>query len=90
MARYTPTALALAKPRRYFVEATAKWIGIGGAITVYNDPPIVPASYIVPEATQAEYKALYELGLTHLVSKSDDTQRDDTTGAEQSDTGLDK
>jgi len=89
MSTYRPTALAISTPRRYFIEQSQKWVGIGGAIQMKNQPPKLPAEYTVAEATPDEYKMLFEQGLTHLVSKSDAAKRADIR-ATQSDTGVDQ
>jgi hypothetical protein len=78
---YEPTANAKAMPRQYQLPS-GSWVGIGGVITITPTPPAVPFQY--PEASQEQYKILYEQGHTHLVKLVPDVQ------PKKSDTKADK
>lgn len=63
--KYVPTEAAKARPVRSMVNKCA----YGGPVVIKKNPPAV--SYTVPEATEEQYKALYEAtnGETYLVEK---------------------
>lgn len=92
MQKYRPTAEARNSPRRYYLEHEKVWIGIGGSITVENLPPKLPASYIVHEATEAQYELLYNKGLTKLVelTQTNESQHSKSVRTQQSDPGIDQ
>lgn len=55
---YGPTQAAQNNPRRVYLKEQRKWIGVGGKIEINRKAP--KRSTTVPEATEAEYKFLYE------------------------------
>ena len=64
-AKYGPTELAKASPRRLRIDKKSDWIGVGGPITVKAKPPVIPVDVTYREANASEYEKLKHL--THLV-----------------------
>lgn len=76
--KYAPTQEAKDLHRRCYVNGG--WVGVGGDITITPPPP--KESYVIKEATQDEYKVLFEeRGLENLIEKievSEGKTQDDT------------
>lgn len=81
---YKPTELAVKSPR-VIKLSTGKKVGIGGSVTITRTPP--KYDEVVPEATQEEYKTIYEMGMTTLVVKVQNKKLKDVILFDESDTG---
>lgn len=72
---YEPTEEARRLPR--VIKHEGRWIAIGGVVTMRFTPPKLPIE--VPEASQEDYRALYDLGYTTLITAKENDKTGQST-----------
>lgn len=89
---YAASAARKEKPILFYLKSEKTWVGVGAKFP--RRPPKLPEFH--PEATPAQYKKLFDLGVTGIEKKDNDSIRPATkkqrsrTQSAQSDTANGK